>query len=252
MDGFIYHRMREKSVFPNEAVNRSYKRFAIIVLTCTIYASIFVTHNCYSLENNEKAGPKDKLTFAGNWDEDRAVKIVTDICDGWLLSDAQGGYAIKSSLAFQRNNINKKFFQISANGESCRFCPGLIGAVIFSELNGTWEVEFEEEDFANFGVYGVPPEAKLIKIGAVRHGLLFQWWRNVQLGGGSVHYVALIDLGDKGYPLILGNEIYQEVTLDPLIPKLEMIPSSKSELYNIKINSKIYKFKRGKYEALSN
>jgi hypothetical protein len=30
----------------------------------------------------------------------------------------------------------------------------------------------------------VPPEAKLIKIGSDRYGLLFQWLRNVQGGGG--------------------------------------------------------------------
>ena len=98
----------------------------------------------------------------------------------------------------------------------------------------------------------MPPEAKLIKIGSDRYGLLFQWWRNVQGGGGYVHYVALIDLREKRYKLILGEELYQTEDYPELvIPHLEVILTFKGDFYNIRINSKIYKFREGKYKMIS-
>ncbi len=242
--------IKEKGVSQNEALKRPHKLLAIIVLVFTLYASIPVEHECYALENNEKATPMDKLTFAGDWDEDKAIKIVNNICKEWLFSDAQGGYDIKSSFAFQRDNTRMHFFQVSASGESCRFCPGIIGAVVFSKNNRFWEVELEEEFFARFGCYGVPPEAKLIKIGSGRYGLLFQWWRSGQ-GGGFEHYIVLINLGNKDYSLILEEQIYQsDTSLEPRIPKIEVRTTIKGDFYDIKIGSKLFNFKNGKYKIL--
>ncbi|MGD8549627.1 MAG: hypothetical protein PVJ45_08400, partial [Desulfobacterales bacterium] len=193
-----------------------------------------------------------KFSFVGSWNEEKAREITTDICKGWTFNDIQEDYTINKSLSFQKDGIQKRFVQISRNGESCHFCPGLIGAIIFSERNGRWKVEFEDKTFAKYGSHGVPPEAKLIKIGSDRHGLLFQWWRNVQGGGAYVHYVALIDLGDKRYKLILGEELYQkEVAPKPVAPKVESVSTVKSDFYDIKINTKIYHFKEGKYKVFN-
>lgn len=264
------YKSRKNRVFQNGIKKGHNKLFAIIIFVLVIFSFIFDVHRCEALENIIKTASRDKLTFTGNWDENKALKIVTYICKGWLFDDAQGGYNIKSSLSFRRNNINKRLFQISANGESCRFCPGLIGVVVFSENNGIWEVQFEEEHFARFGCHGLPPEAKLLRIGSNRYGLLFQWWRMLQgycreveereeegylvCSGGYAHYVAIIDLGDKKYPLILEDETHQieEDFYDqpPVIPKVEVISTTNDNFYRIRINSKIYTFENGKYKTL--
>jgi len=228
------------------------KKYLALLLICVVHVLISVDLICYAQDKNEEKTQTHKLFFVGSWNEERAREIITDICKGWIFNDIQKDYTIKESLSFHKNGIQKRFVQISRNGESCHFCPGLIGAVIFSENNNHWNVEFEDETFAKFGCYGVPPEGKLIKIGSGRYGLLFQWARYAQGGGGYVHYVALIDLGDKRYKLILREEIYQkEVTQKPVIPKVESVSTVKSDFYDIKINTKIYQFKVGKYKVFN-
>lgn len=237
------------NIFENEILIKNSIFIAIFLFV--FIAFIFVKHGCYASGNSKNVTPKDRISFTGNWDENKAIKIVYNICKGWQFDEFREGYSIKSSLSFQRNNIAKRFIQISANSESCRFCPGLIGAVVFSERNSKWKVEFEDENFARFGCNGVPPEAKMIKIGSDRYGLLFQWWRSGQ-GGGYVHYVALIDLGGKDYPLILNEIIHMPYdALVPSIPKLETYSNTEGEFYNIKIGPKLFYFKTNKYKAFS-
>ena len=242
-----------------------------MLVVCIVCTLISIDPICYAQGKNEEQTQTHKHSFVGSWNEEKAREIITDICKGWILNDRTGDYTIKKSLSFQKNGIQKRFVQILANSESCRFCSGLIGAVIFSESNGTWEVEFENENFDRFGCHGVPPEAKLVKIGSDRHALLFQWSRMQQPGsmqhveegkgegyvyysGGYVHYVAIIDLGDKGYPLILGEQIYQTeedfTDQSPVIPKVEVISTINDDFYNIRINSKIYKLREGRYKIL--
>lgn len=91
----------------------------------------------------------------------------------------------------------------------------------------------------------------MIKIGPDRYGILFQWSRNAQGGGSYVHYVAVIDLGDKRYKLLLGEELNQSEDYPELvIPHLEVISTVNVNFYNIRIDSKIYKFREGKYKIL--
>lgn len=215
--------------------------------------------------------PHSCLSSDEHWNEAKAKGIIIEICKRWEIHNKQGNYSIEKSLPFMKNGIRKRFVQISRNGESCHNCPGLIGAVIFSENNDRWEVEFEDENFAKFGFYGVPPEAKLIKIGSDRYGLLFQFWRMLQgycreveegqeegyliCSGGYVHYVAIIDLRAKGYPLILEEKVYQTeedfANQAPVVPKVEVISTANGDFYNIRIHSKIYKFREGNYKMLS-
>lgn len=228
------------------------KYFTLLLVICVIRALISFDLTCYAQAKNKEKNLAHKLSFVGSWDEGKATKIITDICKRWKFNERQEDYSIKKSLSFKKDGIQKRFVQISRNGESCHYCPGLIGAVIYSKNNSHWEVEFEEENFAKFGFYGVAPQAKLIKIGSDRYGLLFQWSQNAQGGGGYVHYVALFDLRDKGYKLILGEKIYQtEVALYPDTPKVEVISTINGDFYNIRINSKIYKFREGKYKVLN-
>lgn len=228
------------------------KYFPILLAIYMVNPLISVDLICYGQDKNEEKTQTHKLSFVGSWNEEKAREIITDICKGWIFNDIQENFTIKRSLSFQKNGIQKRLVQILRNGESCHFCPGLIGVVIFSERNDRWKVEFEEKTFAKFGSHGVPPEAKLIKIGLDRYGLLFQWWRNVQGGGDYVHYVALIDLSDKRYTLILGEELYQTEGYPAIvIPNLEVISTFNGDFYNLKINSKIYKFSEGKYRVIS-
>ena len=228
------------------------KHFTFLILIFVLYALISINFIGYAQDKNEEKTETHKLSFIGTWNEEDAREIIADICNGWGFNELQKDYTIKRSLSFEQNGIQKRFVQISRNSESCHFCPGLIGAVLFTERNGRWNVEFQEKDFAKFGSHGVPPEAKIIKIGSDRYGLLFKWWRNVQGNGGYVHYVAVIDLGDKRYKLILGEELHQTEDYPKLvIPHLEVISTSNGDFYNIKINSKIYNFREGKYKNIS-
>ena len=226
--------------------------FALLLAIYMVNALISNDLISYAQDKNEEKAQAHKLSFVGSWNEEKARDIITDICNGWFFNDIHADYTIKRSLSFQKNSMQKRFVQISRNSESCHFCPGLIGVVIFLERNGRWDVEYEDKTFAKYGSYGVPPEARLIKIGSDRYGLLFQWWRNAQGGGGYVHYVALIDLSDKKYKLILGEELYQTKDYPELvIPHLEVVSTLKGDFYNIKINSKIYKFVEGKYKIFN-
>lgn len=226
------------------------KYFVLLVVVSMALISFDLI--CYAQEKNREKDNTYKLSFAGRWDEKKAMEITKNICKKWDSNKSFVDYSINKSLSFEKDGIQKRFIQISRNGENCHFCPGLIGVVIFSESNGGWEIEFDEEKFAKFGFYGVPPEGKLIKIGLHRYGLLFQWFRKAQTGG-FVHYVALIDLGEIRYNLILGEELYQkEVSQEPVIPKVEVISTTNDIFYNIRINKKIYKYRKGKYEVPNN
>jgi len=104
------------------------------------------------------------------------------------------------------------------------FLPRFNQAVIFSENNSRWEVEFEDKAFAKFG--------------------------------GNGHYVVIIDLRTKGYPLILEDEIDQTeedfTDQPPVIPKVEAMSTPNGDFYHIRINGKIYKFSKVKYRILGN
>ncbi|MGD2151197.1 MAG: hypothetical protein PVF99_11355, partial [Desulfobacterales bacterium] len=159
------------------------KTFSLLIVIWIIRALVSFEFICYAQDKNIVKNQPHRRSFVGSWDEKKSTEIIANICKRWTYNKNIEDYSIKKPLSFYKDGIQKRFIQISINGESCHFCPGLIGAVIFSERNGRWEVEFEDETFAKFGCYGVPPEAKLIKIGSDRYGLLFQWMRNAQ--GGS-------------------------------------------------------------------
>jgi len=246
------------------------KHFAFLLFVCVICFLISFDLINYSQAKNNNKDQSHNRSFVGSWNEEKAREVIIDICKEWMFKGMQEDYTIGKSLSYQKNGIQKRFVQISRNGESCHFCPGLIGAVIFSENNNSWYVEFEDETFAKFGYYGIPPDGKLIKIGSDWYGLLFQFWRmqkgscrDVEEGkgegyvicsGGYVHDVAIIDLRDKKYSLILREKIYQTeedfTNQAPVIPKVEATSTSNSDFYSIKINTKIYKFKEEKYKVL--
>lgn len=191
-------------------------------------------------------------SFEGEWQDDKAKAIVKEIVQSWDLikeyevSDIEGSIKGSCFYPFSRKGTPKRFFQVGFVG-----CPGFIGAIVFSKNDSFWAVEYINEHFSGLGCWQPPPRAKVEKIGVDRYGLVYQYWRNVQGGGGYVHYVALIDLGDESYNLILREEIYQEGEgPEAIIPKVQAISGANRSFYDIKIDSKIYRFRDGKYKAL--
>jgi hypothetical protein len=178
------------------------------------------------------------------WEEKKAKKIVTDIGRGWNIS--QSGLVIKESLLFIERGISKRLVQVLVIGESCHFCPGTVGCVIFSNKDNNWEVEFGEK-IASIGSWGVPPLGTLVEIGPDKYGILFQWVRSVQ-GGGYISNIALMAYKGRTFKklLFMHTGYYEDMEAKEL--NIKFIPGNNSDYYDIEIASQVYRFLEGEYK----
>jgi hypothetical protein len=182
--------------------------------------------------------------FPGEWKEESAKIIVMDICQEWNVSE--GGFSVKKSIPFRENGISKRVVQVLVQGESCRFCPGTVGAVVFSNKEDTWEVEFGRE-ILNVGSWGVAPAGDLVKIGSKSWGVIFQWPRTAQ-GGGYVGHVALSAYVDGIFRNVLFVETGYFEDLEEIEQEIKFIPGANPDFFDIVIASKVYRFIEGEYE----
>lgn len=189
--------------------------------------------------------------FSGEWDKNKADSIAKNIFENSGRFDDYAHYQIENPILFTHKGRQKYFIQVSMAGEGCHFCPGYIGAIIFSQRNGAWEVESINEDFAALGCWGFPPQPQAIKLGADRYGLLYEWDRDAQGGGGLVHYYVIINLWTKKYDLILEEEKYSKSEESkPTFPVVKVLSVSDSAVNDIQIGTSIYKYTDGRYQKL--
>lgn len=220
-----------------------------MLITLVLFS--LATSLSYSLEEKVADHPKGVLkrvvpqpNFAGEWKEESAKTIVMGICQKWCLSE--GGFSIKKSVPFRENGISKRVVQVLVQGESCRFCPGRVGAVVFSNKEDTWEVESGRE-ILNAGSWGVGPSGDLVKIGPTLWGLIFQWPRAAQ-GGGYVGHVALSAYIGGIFRNMLFVETGYFKALEEVEQEIKFILGATPDFFDIVIASKVYRSKGGKYE----
>lgn len=146
--------------------------------------------------------PRGAGFLGGEWDEATARAVVAEI-DASATTQAPRRFSIGESQPFERSGIPARFIQISEQGESCRHCPGRIGAVIFSKTTDGWTVQGQEHDWLEVGAHGVAPPGTLAKIGPGRFGVAFVWPRSVLASTDVERNVLMIELLPWGYRTVL-------------------------------------------------
>jgi hypothetical protein len=220
-----------------------------IIITLILFS--FVTVWSYARDEGdngqEKGERKSEIpqrSFPGEWEEGKAKAIVKDICQEWNVSER--GFVIRESLPFQEAGVSKRLVQVTVQGESCHFCPGAVGAVVFSDREDTWKVEFGGL-FLIAGSWGVAPSGELVKIGLESRGILFQWSRTAQ-GGGFVGYVALSAYVGGSFTNVLSEKTGYFEDLKESEQNIKFIPGANPDFFDIGIGSRIYRFVEGEYK----
>ena len=221
-----------------------------ILITLTIFS--FVTVRSYARDEQGNGQEKEKRkseisqqrSFHGEWEEGRAKTFVTDICQEWNVSE--GGFSIRESLPFQEAGVSKRLVQVTVQGESCHFCPGAVGAVVFSNREDTWKIEFAGMILIA-GSGGVAPSGELVRIGLKSWGVLFQWSRWAQ-GGGSAGYVALCSYIGGTFRNVLFIETGYFDDFEETKQDIKFIPGANPDFFDIDIGSKVYRFVEGEYK----
>jgi len=92
------------------------------------------------------------------------------------------GYVKAISLLDFRENIKNKIFLLTKTIPTnipfdCHACLPLIGATVFAENNGNWEIEAQNKFIMYDGEYGELPTVKLIEVGKNKFGLSLEFNR---------------------------------------------------------------------------
>lgn len=155
----------------------------------------------------------------------------------------------------------------------CHACAPMISAALFKKNANNWELEFEQKYLFELGSYGTAPDAKLVKIGNDKYGVLFETGDTGQ--GYTYEGLSLVTKLDKGFQKILEVETGGDnsgTCGDELGPcwkfssKYEFIPGKNPNFFDFKImtsgtkgeennivpvnENKLYQFDGKEYKAI--
>lgn len=87
----------------------------------------------------------------------------------------------------------------------CHACAPMIGGAVFSQVGNNWQVEAENKIISTMGSFGSAPKGKLMKIGADRHGAMFEAGG---MGQGISNEVAVLiaDVGETLREVLIVDE----------------------------------------------
>ncbi|KAF0239961.1 MAG: Uncharacterized protein FD167_4275 [bacterium] len=190
-------------------------------------------------------GNYDETQKESNWQPTK--EDLAKIDENSLLKDEKD-FTVTALLVnpFQQASIDKYLLITAALApeRACHACAPMIGSFIFKKNGNTWDLEIEEKCLLELGSYGIPPDAKLIKIGKDNYATLFETSDTGQ--GRNYQGITVFAKIDKAFSNVLDIETGEDNSGncgDNLAPcwsyssKYEFVPGKNENFFDFKITT---------------
>jgi hypothetical protein len=119
---------------------------------------------------------------------------------GHLFTRAAGQYQIKEGGDQKILLLTETLARDRSGWEDCHACAPILGAAMFSQIDGAWFIETLKKDIAEIGAWGVLPPNKMIAIGPQDWGVRFDYDYTAQ--GTTIGGMALMAKVDGQFGIV--------------------------------------------------
>jgi hypothetical protein len=120
--------------------------------------------------------------------------------NGYLYTRAADQYVIREGRNGQVLLLTETLSRGGDGWEDCVACAPILGAALFTSIDGAWFVESIKKDIAQIGAWGKLPPSELIAIGPQTWGLRFDYGYTAQ--GTQIGSMALMSTVDGQFQII--------------------------------------------------